>query len=361
MDQSDAKNQIDERTIMFSRAELVPGTERYRNYYAAHPGHLEHDTKFRTYPGLLKPGTSFFNPLIFAAADATFQTVSGLHQKIEGAVNPLPVSVDPHKMVQFITEWCTAQGAHSVGFTHLKQGHLYSFGGRKHNYGQPVVNSHQNAIAFTVEMDHSRVKMAPRSPIVLESSAQYLHAGTIAINLAGFIRNLGYPARAHIDGNYQVRCPQVARDAGLGEIGRMSLLMTPALGPRVRIAVVTTDIPLQISRKDPDIPILEFCSVCRKCAINCPAQAISFQKNPDRGMDWRINQEECYSYWCKSGTDCGRCISVCPYSHRSNIFHNGIRMLVRKSRLIRRIAVPLDNWAYGTRPGIRKMKEWMEI
>ncbi|MFQ6103859.1 MAG: hypothetical protein ACE5OP_06150 [Candidatus Glassbacteria bacterium] len=58
-------------------------------------------------------------------------------------------------------------------------------------------------------------------------SAEYLH-----------IRNLGYPARTHIDGNYRVVCPLVARDAGIGEIGRMGLLMTPRLGPRVRIAVV---------------------------------------------------------------------------------------------------------------------------
>ena len=45
------------------------------------------------------------------------------------------------------------------------------------------------------------------------------------------IRRLGYPARAHIDGNYRVIAPLVARDAGLGEIGRMGLLMTPRSRP----------------------------------------------------------------------------------------------------------------------------------
>lgn len=64
------------------------------------------------------------------------------------------------------------------------------------------------------------------------------------MQLAEFMRSIGYPARAHIDGSYRVVCPLVARDAGLGEIGRMGLLMTPELGPRVRIAVVTTDLPL---------------------------------------------------------------------------------------------------------------------
>ena len=51
------------------------------------------------------------------------------------------------------------------------------------------------------------------------------------VQLAAAIRDLGYPARAHIDGNYRVIAPLVARDAGLGEIGRMGLLMTPRWVP----------------------------------------------------------------------------------------------------------------------------------
>jgi len=90
------------------------------------------------------------------------------------------------------------------------------------------------------------VNSGPLAPIIMESSQKYLDSGSIAVQLAAFIRNLGYPALAHIDGNYQVVCPLVARDAGLGDIGRMGLLMTPKLGPRVRIGVVTTDLPLLV-------------------------------------------------------------------------------------------------------------------
>ena len=46
------------------------------------------------------------------------------------------------------------------------------------------------------------------------------------VQLGYLIRSLAYPARTHIDGNYRVIAPLVARDAGLGEIGRMGLLMT---------------------------------------------------------------------------------------------------------------------------------------
>ncbi len=75
---------------------------------------------------------------------------------------------------------------------------------------------------------------APAAPTVMESAHKYLISGAIAIQIAHFIRELGYDAMAHIDANYELICPLVARDAGLGEIGRMGLLITPKHGTRVR-------------------------------------------------------------------------------------------------------------------------------
>jgi len=350
---------VDERTIMFSRAELEPGTDNYVQYYLDHPDHLEKDLKFRSLPGLLKPGTLFYNPLIFHAANSTFRTVSSLHNQVDGPVSQEKVDVEISKISIFITNWCKSLGAYSIGIVPLEPHHFYSIGGRRHNYDQPIENNHKYAMVFTVEMDYRRVRMAPHSPITMESSEQYLRTGSIAVTIASFIRSLGYSARAHIDGNYQVRCSQIARDAGLGEIGRLGLLITPGLGPRVRIAVITTDIPLVCSSVKPDHTIDDFCSQCKKCAYNCPVNAISLTKKQSLDGDWRINQEACYTYWCKSGSDCGRCLSVCPYSHQSNFFHNTIRFLLRRSKILRRLAIPMDNIIYGRMPGIKKMDEWM--
>jgi reductive dehalogenase len=240
--------------------------------------------------------------------------------------------------------------------------HLYSTGGRKHNYGEPVVNNHKYAIAFTVEMDFSRVKSAPKGPIIMESSAQYLRAGNIAVQIAAFLRNMGYPARAHIDGKYQVRCPEVAKDAGLGELGRMSLLMTPELGPRVRIGVVTTDFPMKARSPGSDPTMIRFCRICKKCALSCPAQAISYDDPKPIGgaIQWVINQEECYTYWCKTGTDCGRCISVCPYSHPDNLLHRIVRYFIKTSPLFLVFAARMDDWLYTRKPPVRNLPEWMD-
>jgi hypothetical protein len=111
-------------------------------------------------------------------------------------------------------------------------------------------------------MDHALVGTEPDAPTTLETAKEYAVATQIAVQFAAFIRALGYPARAHIDGIYRVIAPLVARDAGLGEIGRMGILITPELGSRVRLGVVTTDLLLvdgRVTRRD----MLDFCRICR--------------------------------------------------------------------------------------------------
>ncbi len=202
---------------------------------------------------------------------------------------------------------------------------------------------------------------APAGPAVMESAQQYLNAGSIAVQIAAFIRNLGYPARAHIDGNYDVVCPLVARDAGLGEIGRMGLLMTPNLGPRVRIGVITTDIPLILNKYMHNHSVIDFCTICKKCADVCPSQSISFNdmEDIDGIKRWQINQEACYTFWTKVGTDCGRCVSVCPYSHPDNLMHNLVRAGIKNSFIFRRFALKMDDVLYGRKPVAAPLPEWI--
>ena len=118
-----------------------------------------------------------------------------------------------------------------------------------------------------------------------------------------------------MDGDYRVICPLVARMRGLGEIGRMGLLMTPYHGPRVRIAVVTTDLELIPDEHIPDSSMIDFCTICGKCAENCPPKAISSgdRIEIDGALRWRIDSDMCYRYWSAMGTDCGRCMTVCPF------------------------------------------------
>ena len=336
------KARIDERDIMFSRNLLQPGTDRYDDYYRSNPDKKELDEKFREKPGLGKPGASFFDPISSAATEASFKTVAALHTLIDRQPEKNePVRIQASEMAKFLKKWAKKLGAVSAGITELKDYHKYSVIGRGERYGEPVDLEHKYALALTVEMDKTMIDHAPFGPTAMESAQQYVNAGNIAVQLAEFIKELGYPARAHIDGNYRVVCPLVARDAGLGEIGRMGLLMTPELGPRVRLAVVTTDMPLIIDERRRETSVIDFCKRCNKCATNCPGKAIPFGEQTEiEGIKrWRINSEACFTYWCTVGTDCGRCMRVCPFSHPDNMIHNLVRKGIKNSVLFRRAAL----------------------
>jgi hypothetical protein len=70
--------------------------------------------------------------------------------------------------------------------------------------------------------------------------------------------------------------------AGLGVIGKSSLLITPQFGPRVNLGTVITDAPLKS-----DQPIkADFCKDCLVCAKTCLGQAIS-DDGYDAAACWR--------------------------------------------------------------------------
>jgi reductive dehalogenase len=244
-------------------------------------------------------------------------------------------------------------GARDVGITELRPYHVYTHVGRGSGvWGEPIDVEHGRAIAFTVEMDHAVMRCAPAAPVVAESARQYVASARIAVRIASWIRSLGYPARAHIDGNYRVIAPLVALDAGLGEIGRMGLLMTPRLGPRVRLGVVTTDLPLLSDPRGDDASVIDFCNVCKKCAVNCPSRSIPTgdRERIEGGLRWSLDPDSCFQYWAAIGTDCGRCMTVCPYSHPDNAAHGLVRWAIRRSPAARRVALWLDDLFYGRRP-----------
>jgi ferredoxin len=356
------KTRIDERDIMFARARLEAGTPNYEAYYSAHPEKRVGDDKSRALPGILSPESIEADHLVFGATKATFEYIRTLHEAVDGPVALKQQVLQAERGTSYIKGLARHWGARDVGVTELKPYHVYSHIGRgQGTYGSPILLDHRYAIAFTVEMDRTLVSTAPAAPTLLESARQYANAAGIAVQLGNLIRSMGYPARAHIDGNYRVVAPLVARDAGLGDIGRMGLLMTPRLGPRVRLGVVTTDLPLLPDPPGYAPPILDFCRVCKKCADNCPVRAIPTgdRKEIDGVLRWRINQEVCFRYWCVTGTDCGLCMALCPYSYPDTAMHNMVRWAAQRSGATRRAVIWLDRLFYGPDPAPKAAPSWI--
>jgi ferredoxin len=354
-------HRYDERDILFARARLQPGSSEYQAYYSLRPEKQVIDDGLRARAGLLSPHSALANPLLFSSPQASFTLTEVLRPVVEGVVAAERQEYSPAQMTTFIRGLAHYYGALDVGIAIMQPYHYYSHVGRGiGDYGEPIEPQGMFGIAITVEMDYAMIQASPYAPGVMESARQYVESARVAVQLAAAIRQLGYPARAHIDGNYRVICPLVARDAGLGEIGRMGLLMTPSLGPRVRLAMVTTDLPLVADARKQDGSVINFCTQCKKCAECCPAHCIPLDDRREIGgaLRWQIDAEACYRYWTGAGTDCGRCMAVCPYSHPGGVYHDLVRWGNSHSAAFRRAAIVLDNLFYGRKPLPKPAPSW---
>ncbi len=355
---------FDERDIMFARARLNPGSPNYESYYEMRPENLKADENTRTKPGLLSPDSKLANEYLFTSPEASFTLTEVMGEMVDGKPADRKLTLPIEKMTDYVKGLAAFFGALDVGITELQPHHVYSHIGRGPGvYGEQIPVNHKYAIAFTVEMAHEMVATNPNPPGVMETARQYVEAGKVAVQLAETIRQIGHNARAHIDGNYRVIAPLVARDAGLGEIGRIGLLMTPKQGPRVRVGVVTTELELLLDERKADMALIDFCTVCKKCAENCPSKSIPFdhRQEVDGVLRWRINPESCFMYWNVIGTDCGICMTVCPYSHPDSMHHNLLRWGIQRSGFVRRGGLWMDDLFYGKKPDQKPAPEWAQI
>lgn len=105
----------------------------------------------------------------------------------------------------------------------------------------------------------------------------------------------------------------VAKTAGLGWIGKSTLLVTPNFGPRVCLITILTDIPLV-----PNRPKKNKCSTCKECINSCPINAlveIKFDYHPNK-LEETFDVSKCGPYIEKTWdmqNICWSCLLACPY------------------------------------------------
>ncbi|GHV94546.1 hypothetical protein AGMMS50293_08660 [Spirochaetia bacterium] len=107
-----------------------------------------------------------------------------------------------------------------------------------------------------------------------------------------------------------------ARRAGLGWIGKSNLLVTKEFGPRLTMAELLINGPLE-----PDAPIEKsFCGNCDRCSKNCAFQVIHNRDwVPETRREDQVDYIGCslsrLAYVPKIGRKlaCGKCITVCPW------------------------------------------------
>ena len=317
-------NRVDERNTMFARANYKRGTKAYDDYYAINPDKKEIDDSLRTRPNLCEDGTMTYNEINSKMASCAFEFLGDINHLCEKNVLSSKVDVDSKTITKRLKGLAKQYGACVVGVTRLNESHIYTHRGRHEaTYGEEVDLNHKYAIVFGCEMNEEMINRAPMICEVIETSKCYVDASIVGMILSYFIRSLGYEARNHMDANYLVMPVFLARDAGLGDIGRNAILTNKIYGSRLRLGVVTTNLELELDEYE-DFGLEEFCNVCKKCSFNCPSHSLSNEDktSEDGSYNWVINQESCYTKWRYLGTDCGMCISACPFSQNLDTIKN---------------------------------------
>jgi epoxyqueuosine reductase len=250
-----------------------------------------------------------------------FMDLGGLYNWDDPVGSTQLVVSDPAHMSEQIKRVAKFYGADLVGICEVDQRWVYShyFEGATGAYDKLDI-PYKYAIVMAVEMDWEGINQSPGFEASAATALAYSQMAELSASLAKYIRALGYPAIPC--GNDTAQSIPLAIDAGLGELGRNGLLVSPQFGPRQRICKVFTDLPLQ-----PDQPIdfglQRFCEICHICARRCPASAIKFGartteptsiSNRTGILRWPVDVAKCYLFWQENGADCSNCVAACPWN-----------------------------------------------
>ena len=260
-------------------------------------------------------------------------------------------------------------GADIVGVTTVKSDFVYSEGFSYEESQEtgpavttPIDLQHKYIVVFGKEMDYLKIDTTVtdrNDDCVGEIGKTYYDLAETAVTLAAYIRQRGYPATAHHLRNEQIALVPHAVDAGLGEEGRHTYLITPEFGPRVRLAAVTTDLPL-IEGKPVDIGVQHFCEICRLCETNCPPQALSPVKKVIRGYrKWPQDQDSCFKFWVSGFNtwSCTLCLKVCPWNKPNTFVHQVSFFAASRSWLARWVLYLMTGIFWGPKTPWQRIPE----
>jgi ferredoxin len=347
----------DERDIVFARKDFfryfAADSPQARTYYEAHPELLEYDTKVGRLPGLGRTG-GVDAPMFEAQFDVIARV--GSEDFVDGEPAAEQAQIPPQRAAQKVKALARFLGADLVRVGPLRQEWVYTHVGRSRGdaegyprWGTPIdLSHHPSAIAMAFQMDRRLSRTAPDFPTLLATAKGYASGSWVSIQLAQYIRGLGYSARAHHLTNYRVIAVPVAVDCGLGELSRAGYLITPEFGLALRLAIVTTDMPLAHD-KPVDIGVQSFCEQCEICAEECPVGAIpTGDKSEFNGVKkWKLDEQKCYRYWHAVGTDCSICMNSCPWTKPPTWFHRAMARLATTKGLHQGLMARAERLFYG--------------
>ena len=224
---------------------------------------------------------------------------------------------DPIRNAQAIKALGYFLGADFVGICEARPWMYYS---HDEIEGKPIPAYHRYAVVMLLDQGYETMEGASGDDWISASQSMraYMRGAEIAGLMAAHCRRMGYSARAHSNAHSEVIHNPAILMAGLGEVSRIGdTILNPFIGPRSKSVVFTTDLPMEVDQPI-DFNLQSFCEQCRKCARECPCNAITFgPKVMFNGYEiWKADVEKCTKYRVTNmkGSACGRCMKTCPWN-----------------------------------------------
>jgi reductive dehalogenase len=281
-------------------------------------------------------------------AASLYQITTHLSNLVPIEVHPklAPIPEDPAVQSRHLKALGYFLRADCVGICELPQFAVYASDRKE----RPIELDHKYAIVFLIDQGWRTFNGALGSDWIsaAQSFKSYSTSGFIATIVANYIRRLGYEADPHFSGHYKVLIPPLVLLAGLGEVSRFgNTVLNPFLGPRFKASAVTTNLPLEPD-KPIDFGLQHYCRICKKCARECPSQAISHSDEMIIYNDYatyELDIKACTRMRVGNlaGASCGRCIKVCPWNKPYQGIHKLVEWLLERSFLARRFSVWMDD------------------
>jgi reductive dehalogenase len=256
---------------------------------------------------------------------------------------------DPAKLTMFVKKAAVHFGANLVGIAPLDRRWIYSNSYNtetKQHKALHIPEEYKFVIVKAYGSGYDMRKYFPTYINTWSSVGQRQMLGSAF--LASVIQGLGFKT---IDSSFDdigLAIPH-AMQAGLGQLGRMGMLITPQFGANVRLGQIITDMPL-IPDQPIDFGVTEFCNACKKCAETCPSHSITRAPRSTEPitissvaneLKWQFNAETCHINGYKK--PCQICISVCPFTKPNTAFHRTVRWFVDNVRWADPFYVKMDN------------------
>ena len=254
----------------------------------------------------------------------------GLREGFQAPIQPdTPVAKDaleiddPAKMTAEVKRIAAFFGADLCGVTDLDERWLYTARVDTRDFSEAAHDLPEGMTSVIVlghEMEQDLVATYPSALAGAATGREYSHEASIVMQLAAYIRNLGYEAVPSMNDTGLVI--PYALKAGLGEYARNQMVITPEFGPRLRFSKIFTNLPLSHDTPKP-LGVRAFCDICTKCADACPVKALPYgppttdtaNVSAIRGVKkWTSDAEKCFSFWAKMASDCAICMRVCPFN-----------------------------------------------